>query len=268
MKRCKAWREAAGSDSAGHSRECEHSRLRARHSFGVAGIVPRHGRVGRLPIRHMEAPARGGAGSCGYRRTRSDCRCQQHHPRTEHFEYRDTLRSPGHGDQVNSNVEEDSVRLLADESLAGHRYANWLIRKALLVALRYGKHTEVRLNALNDLRPYVAKDTRVRDGFLEALLNDPTSTVRSRAIELLQPVEADSSVREAFHTMVPRTTMLRFEQSPARFLINFLTWSNRGISSRGIDWHARLSNGQHAASLDVSCPHLVLVRTNSLRCPK
>jgi hypothetical protein len=32
-------------------------------------------------------------------------------------------------------------------------------------------------------------------------MNDPTTTVRSRAIELLQAVEADSSVREVFHTV-------------------------------------------------------------------
>jgi hypothetical protein len=107
----------------------------------------------------------------------------------------------GAQDQVNSEVEEESVRLLANESLAGHRYIDGPIRKALLVALRYGKNTEVRLNALNGLRPYVAEDTRVRDGVLESLMNDPTTTVRSRAIELLQPVEADSSVREVFHTV-------------------------------------------------------------------
>jgi hypothetical protein len=56
-------------------------------------------------------------------------------------------------------------------------------------------------SALNGLRPYVAEDMRVRDGVLEALMNDPTSTVRSRAIELLQPVGADSSVREVFHSV-------------------------------------------------------------------
>jgi hypothetical protein len=107
----------------------------------------------------------------------------------------------GAEDQVNPKVEEDSVSLLADECLAGHWHADGLIRKALLVALRYGKNNEVRLKALNGLRPYVAEDTRVRDGVLEALMNDPTSTVRSRAIELLQPVEADSSVREVFHSV-------------------------------------------------------------------
>jgi hypothetical protein len=47
----------------------------------------------------------------------------------------------------------------------------------------------------------VAEDMRVRDGVLEALMNDPDATVRSRAIELLQPVEADSSVREVLHTV-------------------------------------------------------------------
>ena len=83
-------------------------------------------------------------------------------------------------DQVNSKVEEDSVKLLADESQAGFRDADGLFRKALLVALRYGKNTEVRLNALNGLGPYVAEDTRVRDGVLEALMNDSTTMVRSR----------------------------------------------------------------------------------------
>jgi hypothetical protein len=71
----------------------------------------------------------------------------------------------------------------------------------LLVALRYDKSAEVRLEALNGLKPYVAEDMRVRDGVLEALMNDADATVRSRAIELLQPVEADSSVREVLHTV-------------------------------------------------------------------
>ena len=57
------------------------------------------------------------------------------------------------------------------------------------------------MRALNGLKPYVAEDMRVRDGVLEALMNDEDATVRSRAIELLQPVEADSSVREVLHTV-------------------------------------------------------------------
>ena len=69
------------------------------------------------------------------------------------------------------------------------------------MALRYDKNARVRLQALDGLKPYVAEDMRVRDGVLEALMNDQDATVRSRAIELLQPVEADSSVREVLHTV-------------------------------------------------------------------
>jgi hypothetical protein len=103
--------------------------------------------------------------------------------------------------QVNPGVAQKSVSLLAGECEAGHQCADGPIRKALLVALRYDKNSGVRLNALNGLKPYVAEDMGVRDGVLEALLDDPDATVRSRAIELLHPVEADSSVREVLHTV-------------------------------------------------------------------
>ncbi len=103
--------------------------------------------------------------------------------------------------QVNPGVAQNSVNLLARECEAGHQCADGPIRQALLVALRYDKNSGVRLNALNGLKPYVAEDMGVRDGVLEALLDDPDATVRSRAIELLHPVEADSSVREVLHTV-------------------------------------------------------------------
>jgi hypothetical protein len=103
--------------------------------------------------------------------------------------------------QLNPGVAQKSVSLLAGECEAGHQCADGPIRKALLVALRYDKNSGVRLNALNGLKPYVAEDMGVRDGVLEALLDDPDATVRSRAIELLHPVEADSSVREVLHTV-------------------------------------------------------------------
>ena len=54
---------------------------------------------------------------------------------------------------------------------------------------------------MNGLKPYVAEDMRVRDAVLDALMNDGDATVRSRAIELLQPVEADSSVLEVLDTV-------------------------------------------------------------------
>jgi hypothetical protein len=102
--------------------------------------------------------------------------------------------------QLNPGVAQNSVKLLADECEAGHQCTDGPIR-ALLVALRYDKDSGVRLNALNGLKPYVAQDMRVRDGVLEALLDDADATVRSRAIELLHPVEADSSVRQVLHTV-------------------------------------------------------------------
>ena len=103
--------------------------------------------------------------------------------------------------QLNPAVAQNSVNLLARECEAGHQCVNGPIRQALLVALKYDKNSGVRLNALNGLKPYVAEDMGVRDGVLEALLDDPDATVRSRAIELLHPVEADSSVREVLHTV-------------------------------------------------------------------
>jgi hypothetical protein len=102
--------------------------------------------------------------------------------------------------QLNPGVAQNSVNLLARECEAGHQCTDGPIR-ALLVALRYDKDSGVRLNALNGLKPYVAQDMRVRDGVLEALLDDSDATVRSRAIELLHPVEADSSVRQVLHTV-------------------------------------------------------------------
>jgi hypothetical protein len=103
--------------------------------------------------------------------------------------------------QLNPGVAQNSVNLLAHECQEEHQCGDGPIRKALLVALRYDKDNKVRLNALNGLKPYVAEDMSVRDGVLEALLDDSDPTVRSRAIELLHPVEADSSVREVLHTV-------------------------------------------------------------------
>jgi hypothetical protein len=41
----------------------------------------------------------------------------------------------------------------------------------------------------------VKDDVRVRDTLLEALMNDSNAGVRTRALKLLEPVRADSSVR-------------------------------------------------------------------------
>jgi hypothetical protein len=57
------------------------------------------------------------------------------------------------------------------------------------------------LKALDGLVPYVAADTRVRDAALEALLNDSDPRIRSEAVNILEPVEADMSVRQVLHTV-------------------------------------------------------------------
>jgi hypothetical protein len=101
----------------------------------------------------------------------------------------------------NPDVHADSVDLLAQECRNGHQCTGGPIRNALMVALRYDKDTQVRSRALAGLEPYIAIDTRVRDAVLEALLKDPDPEIRSQAIDLLAPVDADSSVREVLQTV-------------------------------------------------------------------
>ena len=110
----------------------------------------------------------------------------------------------GARNRLNPIVQDNSVRLLADECRAGHQCSDGPIRDALLKALRYDKSAAVRLKALEGLQPYVADDVRVRDTVLESLLNDPDPRVRTQAIGLLEPVGADSSVREVLHTVAAR----------------------------------------------------------------
>jgi hypothetical protein len=109
---------------------------------------------------------------------------------------------------MNPTVHDDSVDILAQECHNGHECNGGPIRSALMVALRYDKNAEVRSTALTGLEPYIAIDTRVRDAILEALLKDPDPGIREKAIGLLTPVEADSSVRDVLQTVATR------DQSP------------------------------------------------------
>jgi HEAT repeat protein len=70
-----------------------------------------------------------------------------------------------------------------------------------MYALRYDKNAKVRQKALAGLEPYVAEDVRVRDAVLEALLDDNDPAVRVAAINLLSPVEADTSVRQVLYSV-------------------------------------------------------------------
>jgi hypothetical protein len=107
----------------------------------------------------------------------------------------------GTQNSVNPGVRDDSVDLLANECRAGRQCDDGRVRDALMVALRHDKNASVRMKALQGLQPYIAEDMRVRDAVLEALMNDSDPRVRTQAISLIEPVEADSSVREVLHTV-------------------------------------------------------------------
>ncbi|MDW5266337.1 MULTISPECIES: HEAT repeat domain-containing protein [Acidobacteriaceae] len=100
-----------------------------------------------------------------------------------------------------NGVRADSVALLAHECTAGHECTGPGIRSALLVSLRYDKNAGVRMKALEGLQRYVGQDRRVRDAVLEALMHDSDAEVRTTAIGMLEPVQADSSVREVLRTV-------------------------------------------------------------------
>ena len=102
---------------------------------------------------------------------------------------------------TSAGVRDDSVGLLAAECRAGHSCQAAGIRDALMVALRYDKNAGVREKALKGLEPYVAQDVRVRDAVLEALLNDADPRIRTESINILEPVEADTSVRQVLHSV-------------------------------------------------------------------
>jgi hypothetical protein len=70
-----------------------------------------------------------------------------------------------------------------------------------MVALRYDRNEGVREKALKGLEPYVAEDMHVRDAVLEALLNDSDARIRTEAINILGPVEADMTVRQVLSTV-------------------------------------------------------------------
>lgn len=105
------------------------------------------------------------------------------------------------GNSVDPGVQRDSVHLLAQQCKAGRDCGGDAVRTALMVALRYDRDPGVRLTALAGLESYIAEDAHVRDAVLEALMHDPYQPIRSRALEMLEPVQADSSVQMVLHTV-------------------------------------------------------------------
>jgi hypothetical protein len=107
---------------------------------------------------------------------------------------------------ASAGVRDDSVGLLAaacrsGKGCVGNGPQSADFRDALMVSLRYDRSATVRLKALEGLQPFVGEDMQVRDALLEALENDPDARIRSAAITMLEPVEADTSVRQVLSTV-------------------------------------------------------------------
>lgn len=124
----------------------------------------------------------------------------------------------GARERTNSTVHADSVNLLAQECQAGHECTGGPIRNALMVALRYDRNAGVRRKALEGLESYIPIDTRVRDAVLEALLHDPDADVRTEAIGLLEPVDADSAVRNVMEMVAARDDNAHIRTVSRQFL--------------------------------------------------
>jgi hypothetical protein len=113
----------------------------------------------------------------------------------------------GTKDATTNGVRVDSVELLANECKAGHACNpddvstdGKSLRATLLASLRYDKNPGVRLKALEGLQPYVSTDDHVREAISDTLLHDTSTTVRTRAVTMLVPVQSDSSVRQVLRT--------------------------------------------------------------------
>lgn len=99
----------------------------------------------------------------------------------------------------NDPIRRESINMIAGECQVGHECDDKL-RQALLNVLQYDKNPQVRLTALSGLQSYIDLDMRVRDAVLKSITSDRDPTVRMRAINLLAPVEGDSSVRGVLQT--------------------------------------------------------------------
>ena len=104
----------------------------------------------------------------------------------------------GTRNQRNPGVRLQSVGILNAKS------GNDDIREALIGSLRADQNPGVRLEVLEGLKSFVHDDVHVRDVLVEALIHDPNPGVRAKALGLLNPALADTSVREALKMLALR----------------------------------------------------------------
>jgi Putative zinc-finger len=115
------------------------------------------------------------------------------------------------------NNRDSGVRLDSIDILKA-RPEDDAVREALIYALRYDQNPGVRLKVLDGLKAYVKDDVHVRDAVLEALLHDNNAGVRIAAINLLDPVKADTSVRDTLKYLADRDAN-KFISSEARRIL-------------------------------------------------
>jgi hypothetical protein len=107
---------------------------------------------------------------------------------------------------LNTSVQNAALGVLTNTCTSGPAgtvdcAADDGLRSALMVALRYDPHSNVRQQALNGLAPYLAEDMHVRDAVLEAVLDDGDPQIRAQAIRMLAPITADSSVQQVLQNV-------------------------------------------------------------------
>ena len=102
---------------------------------------------------------------------------------------------------LNTSVQNAALGVLTHTCIGIDCAADDGVRSALMVALRYDPHSNVRAQALGGLAPYLAEDMHVRDAVLEAVLNDGDPQIRAQAIRMLAPVSADSSVQQVLQNV-------------------------------------------------------------------
>lgn len=116
-----------------------------------------------------------------------------------------------------SGVRLDSIDIMKNDILK-NQPDDAAVREALIYALRYDQNPGVRLKVLDGLKGYVKDDVHVRDAVLEALLHDNNAGVRIAAINLVDPVKADSSVRDTLKYLAERDSN-KFISSEARRIL-------------------------------------------------
>jgi hypothetical protein len=102
--------------------------------------------------------------------------------------------------------DDGSIDLVVGECRAHHSCQASGLSDALITVLRYGRSADMRRKTLAGLAPYVADDVQIRNAVLEALLYDSDDQLRTDAIQVLEPVEADTSVRQALQAVASSDT--------------------------------------------------------------